>query len=301
MAHSSYDRALNAPNAGVCESPLRWAGGKRRLLPLLRSILPHHVDRIVEPFFGGGSVSFGLSSVRAHGTDSNADLVNFYDQCKINPLGIIDGLRPLADDSQTYQRIRSEEPTTGLGRAIRFTYLNRTAYFGLYRTNQQGLFNVPYGGGGRLRLDTLEAGLLRLSKVLDRVTVECNDYLTLLSNVESSDVVFIDPPYGTKGDFPFRRYGSLVFTHADHRRLGVEANRCRSLGATVILTLPGDGDVLDAYAGWSVIGERTRGGKIVELCIASAPLRASHLKSGGWQTVSGELPIYRGSLSATGT
>ena len=39
---------------------LKWAGGKRQLLPHLRRFYPPAFNRYIEPFFGSGAVFFDL-------------------------------------------------------------------------------------------------------------------------------------------------------------------------------------------------------------------------------------------------
>src|SRR5438093_8726011 len=59
--------------------PLKWAGGKRWLVPHL---LPHWEKdperRLVEPFCGGLAVALGLMPKRALLNDANPHLINFY-------------------------------------------------------------------------------------------------------------------------------------------------------------------------------------------------------------------------------
>lgn len=56
---------------------LKWAGGKRWLVPYLAPLVPQD-KRLVEPFAGGLSVSFGLSPKQAWVNDINPYVINFY-------------------------------------------------------------------------------------------------------------------------------------------------------------------------------------------------------------------------------
>lgn len=275
-----------AVSAVTCPSPLRWAGGKRKLVPLLAAAHPEPIGRLVEPFLGGGSVMLGLRTEEGVGSDTNGDLINFYQQCKADAQGVVAVLDTLADDRDSYYEVRSWTTSDRVEQAARFAYLNRTAYFGLYRTNRSGGFNVPYGGGGRLNHTSFAERLLALSRVLQRVSLSNDDYLRVLAGVEPGDVVFLDPPYGVQGDYPFRRYGSEPFSQVDHRRLASEARRCQELGASVLVTLPPDRALLEPYVGWSTIAERKRGGELAELCIAGSPQRPFVGRATGeWQPV----------------
>src|SRR6266487_1470755 len=81
---------VTAPMSG--RPLLKWAGGKRQLLPHLRAFYPPAFNRYIEPFFGSGAVFFDLYAagrLRGHHAvlvDSNADLMGCYetvrDQCE---------------------------------------------------------------------------------------------------------------------------------------------------------------------------------------------------------------------------
>lgn len=71
--------------------------------------------------------------------------------------------------ARTYSVVRAMEPTTPVEAAARVVYLNRTCYGGLYRTNRQGLFNTPDGGGSRTpALLWRNRVLARCSKLLSK-------------------------------------------------------------------------------------------------------------------------------------
>src|SRR3954470_8401588 len=63
---------------------LKWAGGKRQLLPTLRGFYPVSFTRYIEPFFGSGAVFFDLHASgrlerrQAWLVDDNADLIGCY-------------------------------------------------------------------------------------------------------------------------------------------------------------------------------------------------------------------------------
>src|SRR5438094_5770958 len=127
---------------------LRWAGSKRKLLPVLLDAVPDNFDRYVEPFAGSACLFFALGPHRAILADINADLVNVYQRLKDDVEGVISHLSSFKSNKSEYYRLRSESIARmpRARRAARFIYLNRLCFNGLYRTNKQGRFNVPYGG-----------------------------------------------------------------------------------------------------------------------------------------------------------
>ena len=81
---------------------LKWAGGKRQLLPLFRRFYPREFGAYFEPFVGSGAVFFDLHAAkRLDGrrvvlTDSNDDLVGCYRAVRDDPAGVVAALEPLA-------------------------------------------------------------------------------------------------------------------------------------------------------------------------------------------------------------
>ena len=126
---------------------LKWAGGKRQLLPVIRAALPEIKGRYFEPFVGGGAVFFDLSPRRAVLSDANAELINCYLAVRDRVGALIRALRGHVYDKEHYYRIRALLPETldEVERAARTIFLNKTGFNGLYRVNSKGVFNVPFG------------------------------------------------------------------------------------------------------------------------------------------------------------
>src|SRR5271165_187140 len=116
---------------------LRWAGSKRKLLPVLLRNIPSSFDRYVEPFVGSGCLFFALSPSRALLADINADLMNAFWVLKHDVESLVHALQSFHDAEREYYRVRSESvsETSRLRRAAMFIYLNRFCFNGLYRTN----------------------------------------------------------------------------------------------------------------------------------------------------------------------
>src|SRR5579862_6668626 len=74
--------ALDVPVVPV-RPPLKWAGGKRWLVPHLTELWkPYNGRRLVEPFCGGLAVSLSLRPARALLNDINPHAVHFYSWLK---------------------------------------------------------------------------------------------------------------------------------------------------------------------------------------------------------------------------
>lgn len=215
---------------------LRWAGGKRELLPQIIPHCPATPDRYLEPFVGSGALFFELNPNRAVLSDVNRELINAYVVVRDSVDEVIDGLNRLQQDSTTYYRIRAQEPRGEVGRAVRFIYLNRTSFNGLWRVNRDGVFNVPFGNRPRPDL-VKEARLRAASHVLQRVELVVCDFERTLRRSKLGDFVYVDPPYTVKHEENgFRRYNEALFSWEDQERLARAARMAAARGARVVVS-----------------------------------------------------------------
>jgi DNA adenine methylase len=196
------------------DPPLKWAGGKRWLVPRLRELYePHRHRRLVEPFVGGLAVALGLRPERALLADRNPHPVHFYRWLQ---RGLVADI-PMENDREHYYRARArfnelvaagQEDTRQA--ALLFYYLNRTGYNGLCRFNRKGLFNVPFG-----RYKTI--GYVRdfrpYAAALAAWEFRSCDFEEL--RPAPDDFIYADPPY----DVEFTQYAQGGFAWEDQVRL----------------------------------------------------------------------------------
>lgn len=190
-------------------SPLFYAGSKRWVteLPLIKNELSNLKGKYFEPFFGGGSIFFSSNFEQSILSDLNPDLINFYKQLRNNydEFAVLLKSYENVDSEQFYYLVRkaynSDRHIQDVFNAVRFFYLNRTCFRGLYRVNSQGDFNVPYGfrkGSLNFDFENLKQCSLKLQGTyLYNASAE---KVTCL--VEQNDLVIFDPPYtGTFKDY----------------------------------------------------------------------------------------------------
>jgi len=225
---------------------LKWAGGKRQLLPALRRFYPADFGRYIEPFVGSGAVFFDLVNAgRLRGkeavlVDSNADLIGCYEAVRDRPDDVVRALDDLAagharDARGHYYRVRDERFNPQRERlrqadgriaysaelAAMLIYLNRTGFNGLFRVNSKGEFNVPAGryekpnivDRDRLRLvsDALRA---------DGVRLVVGSFDLVRDFAASGDFLYFDPPYApVSATARFTSYTSRTFGSTDQQRL----------------------------------------------------------------------------------
>jgi DNA adenine methylase len=227
---------------------LKWAGGKRQLLPRLREFYPAEFDTYHEPFLGSAAVFFDLADSgalqrgRVRLTDVNADLIGCCLRLRDEPHAVIGHLRKLAADhaaapEEHYYRIRDEvfNPARAAitnGRHPRpeayspelagmLIYLNRTGYNGLFRLNSSGLFNVPRGRYKNPRICD-EENLRRVSSTLSELSVKMEhvSFKTVVRSAREGDFLYFDPPYAPLSTTAhFTSYTSDGFDSEDQREL----------------------------------------------------------------------------------
>ncbi|WP_390631163.1 DNA adenine methylase [Roseiconus lacunae] len=232
---------------------VRWPGGKRWLAPTMAEMFSVELEgAYYEPFLGGAAVFFALEPNRAHLSDANCHLIDFYQTCIRDPEKVVDAARRFRNCEVDYYRARDAKPRTEVGKAGRFLYLNKTCWGGVFRLNRRGEFNVPYGEPGRVICRKHEVMLA--SSKLANARIVCCDFEDSMRSAGSGDVVFADPPYTAKGQFNgFVRYNESLFSWADQLRLARVSAQARRRGAFVAVCGSYHRDILALYENWWVM------------------------------------------------
>jgi DNA adenine methylase len=221
---------------------LRWVGGKRWLTKSIKDYLPKEFNNYHEPFLGGASIflflkSNNLINKESFISDFNIELINTYTQIKLNPDEVIKGLKKLKNTKDDYYVIRSSKPRTSINQAIRFIYLNKTSFNGLYRVNLKGEYNVPYGF--KETKDLFEfSNIKNISTLLNQnVNICSHDFFSVIDNIQANDLVFLDPPYSVAHENNgFVKYNQKIFLWDDQERLANLLEKITEKRAFFILT-----------------------------------------------------------------
>ena len=199
---------------------LRWAGSKRKQLSRLGSFWSPAHARYVEPFAGSACLFFELAPKSAILGDNNGALIDLYRVVRDEPESVYRRLCRIGRDSDTYYRWRKMKPRAldRETRAVRFLYLNRNCFNGIFRTNVKGEFNVPMGvrpGDYFSKED-----LLHCATLLKQAKLVAGDFSKTLEYVQDGDFVYLDPPFALESRRVFRHYGKRSFQTTDVPRLG---------------------------------------------------------------------------------
>lgn len=217
---------------------LRWAGGKRWLVPDVLELLGEtQVNRYHEPFLGGGSVFFALAPKgQVYLSDLNLDLITVYEQVRDNPARVAELLDGYENTSDCYYKARAATPATDEELAARFIFLNHTSFNGIFRVNLKGEYNVPYGNRQHMNMPDKE-WLERASAKLQGVELHGRSFELSLGHVQEGDLVFLDPPYTVAhNNNGFVKYNQHLFSFEDQKLLAKTIKEIADKGARFILT-----------------------------------------------------------------
>ncbi len=224
---------------------VKWAGGKRQLIPQIRERMPEKYNDYYEPFVGGGAVIFDLLPANALINDINKALINTYITICNEPDAFLKEVNRLDNDmwedgKKYYYSIR-EHYNDKLMRseydvelAALFVFINKHCFNGLYRVNGKGLFNVPYNNSRRVSVD--EDVIIATSEYLRGVTIIDGDFEQACKNAKKGDFVFIDSPYAPLNPTSFESYTKEGFDIESHRRLARLYDELTKRGCYCMLT-----------------------------------------------------------------
>ncbi|MBF6178426.1 DNA adenine methylase [Nocardia otitidiscaviarum] len=220
------------------EPILRWVGGKRWLLPTVKTILSDVVvNNYHEPFLGGAAIFLGSSYAgSAFLSDINPELIEVYQCIRDDHERIFNILEQHTNTAEHYYRIRDEVPDTAFERAARFVFLNHTSFNGIYRVNLAGKYNVPYGRRKSINLPTLEV-LKAVSTRLQHAQLKAQDFENCIADIEPGDLVFLDPPYTVAhNNNGFVKYNQKLFSWEDQLRLSNLIDKIKKANSYYILS-----------------------------------------------------------------
>ena len=273
-------------NKSVPRPFLKWAGGKRQLLPVLLQSIPEHFEAYHEPFLGGGALFFALMRKnkikKAFLSDINCELIETYQAIRDIPDEVLALLRdyPYSKDFFYTLRSRDRNSLSLAERAARMIYLNKTCYNGLYRVNKKGQFNVPFGRYKNPKYYDPE-NILAVSQSLQGVWLECASFEIVLQNASPGDFVYFDPPYIPKSPTSsFTSYTSTEFSLREHEQLRDVCLELNQRNVKVLLSNSYTEHIFDlfrntdfeiyvTYSNRFINSKPTKRGKIPEVLIAN--------------------------------
>ena len=232
---------------------LRWAGSKRRLLPKLLEYWATGHKRYIEPFMGSACMFFAASPQTAILGDINPHLVATFIAVRDHPRAVHNAIERIPQGKRSYYRMRSTDTAilSNSASAARFIFLNRFCFNGLYRTNRDGYFNVPFSNSRTGPLPNL-ADLLRASRTLKTADIRRGDFADMLTDVRSGDFVYLDPPFAVSNRRLFRQYDPQSFGLSDLDRLSKVLQDIDHRGAAFLVSYAVCKEALSRFSKWNV-------------------------------------------------
>lgn len=240
---------------------LKWVGGKRQLLDTLRPLLPKRITTYHEPFVGGGALLFHLQPNTAYINDINPDLIRVYTVIKDDVDALIEELEKFENTSEQFYSVRDwdrdkdyYDSLSDVKKAARVIFLNKTCFNGLYRVNNAGEFNSPFGNYRNPNI--VNAPVLRaVSSYFNTADIHmsCVDYEEVLKTAPKGAFVYLDPPYDPMSETSsFTGYSKGGFSRADQIRLRECCDELNARGVKFMLSNSATDFILEQYSDYNI-------------------------------------------------
>lgn len=240
---------------------LKWVGGKRQLLETFSPLLPKRITTYCEPFVGGGALLFHLQPSNAYINDINPELIRVYTVIKENVNELISELEKFENTAEQFYAVRDWDRNkdyyatlTDVQKAARVLYLNKTCFNGLYRVNNAGEFNSPFGNYRNpniVNAPVLKAVSAYFNSADIHMTVM--DYAEVLENVPKGAFVYLDPPYDPVSETAsFTGYSRGGFSREDQIRLRECCDDLNARGIKFMLSNSATEFIMDQYADYNI-------------------------------------------------
>lgn len=214
----------------IINAPYRWAGSKKKLLIELIGTFKN-ADTYIEPFLGSGVVLLNTINnnkyKRYYANDINPNIINFYNnlkknykQLEINIKNHVDFYNNITDDKREeyYYNCRNQYNNCinndSIETSALFWFLMKAGFNGVYRINNSGKFNVPFGKKKKIVYNNED--MRNISVLIKNVTflnLDYKDFIDKIVEKEESAFIYIDPPY--IGESNGAIYHKKTFSHEE--------------------------------------------------------------------------------------
>jgi DNA adenine methylase len=239
---------------------LKWVGGKRQLIPAISKVIPEKFTNYYEPFVGGGAMLFHIQLPKAVINDFNEELINVYNVIKASAEELIEDLKYHKNEEEYFYELRALDRDddynnlSGVKRASRVIYLNKTCYNGLYRVNNSGEFNSPFGRYKNPNIVN-ETTLRAVSKYLNSNNIKIlnGDFERTVDGIRKGAFVYFDPPYDpVSKSSNFTGYVQGGFDSNEQIRLRDLCNKLNDKGVKFLLSNSATPFVKDLYKDYNI-------------------------------------------------
>ncbi len=241
---------------------VKWVGGKRQLLQSILKHVPGKFSTYYEPFLGGGALLFELQPRQAVVNDINAELINVYTIIRDHVEDLIADLKKHENKASYFYAMREKDrdkenydQMSALQKASRILYLNKTCYNGLFRVNQQGEFNAPFGRYKNPNIVN-EVTLRAVSNYFNKakITFRCTDFKKAVQGIKKDSFVYFDPPYDPLSESAnFTSYDRGGFDESEQIRLKELGDELSEKGVKFLLSNSATDFILELYKDYRIV------------------------------------------------
>lgn len=237
---------------------IRWAGGKQNLVQKLSTkIIKENINNYYEPFLGAGSLFFFNDFKTGVLSDINPHLINAYVSIKNSAELVSDRLsfHKAKLSKEYYYKLREEfnshKDYFTIDQAAIFIFLVHTSFNGIYRVNNKGEYNVPFGKI-KPAVPDLEH-LVQIQSKLQGIEVFNLMYEDILDKINQNDFVYFDPPYPplNKTSF-FQHYSINKFPALQQVELADYAKELDKKGVHVMISNAETSEIAELYKSWNI-------------------------------------------------
>lgn len=208
----------------IVRSPLFYVGDKRKLMSQIMTYFPNHIDRLIEPFVGGGSVFMNVDADGFLLNDLNYIVIQIHSMLSsycdrkddffrevfslINKYGLTSRFLGIPQEHgkssdckdvnrEAYNRMKIDFNSGGKKDIMLLYLLIIYGFNHMIRFNKKGDFNLPVGN-----LDFNENVYNALNDYFAQTETKqpqwhSQDYSAFLAEIDfrKDDLVYLDPPY----------------------------------------------------------------------------------------------------------
>jgi DNA adenine methylase len=243
-------------------SPLRYPGGKRRLVGYIAEVLRLNELRpklFVEPFAGGASVAIQLLNdglVERIGLGEKDPLVAaFWRTVFRDHEWLVKQVHEWEPSLPEWERLRASQPRYRRDKALKCLFLNRTSFSGIMSDTAGPIGgraqSSDYDIGCRFPKDRIVRRIEQAAALADRVAfVHQGDWRRTVARADKERLragevfYYLDPPFYRKADRLYRYY----FSEADHVAL---RDAIAELASPYLLSYDAAPEIETLYLGWN--------------------------------------------------
>lgn len=240
---------------------LKWVGGKRQLLDEILPLMPTRINNYCEPFVGGGAVLFNRQPRNIYINDINSELINVYKVIYKQVEELIECLGEYKNTKECFYTVREldrdklkYDSLNDVEKAARIIFLNKTCYNGLYRVNNAGEFNTPFGNYKNPNI--VNAPVLRaVSRYFNDSNIYFyeGDYSAVLNDIPNNSFVYLDPPYDPISvTSSFTGYSAGGFSKDEQIRLRQSCDRLTERGIKFLLSNSSTPFIHEQYSEYNI-------------------------------------------------